>query len=180
MALSTLAFWVNLHHHPTQNFFISPNWISQFSSIQLLSHVWLFATPWAAERQASLSITNSEACSNSCHPAISFSVTLFCPQSFSASGSSSVSQFFASGGQSIGVLASASVLPMNIQDWFPLGLISLLSRGLSRGFSSTVVWKHYFFSTQPSLWSLTSIHDHWKNHSLDEMDLCRQSNVSDF
>ena len=154
MALSTLAFWVNLHHHPTQNVFISPDWISQFSSIQLLSHVWLFATPWAAERQASLSITNSEACSNSCHPAISFSVTLFCPQSFSASGSSSVSQFFASGGQSIGISASASVLPINTQDWPPLGWtcwIFLLSKGLSRVFSNTTVQKHQFFGTQPCL-----------------------------
>ena len=83
-----------------------------------------------------------------------------CPQSFPASGSFPMSQLFTTGGQSIGASASAPVLPMNIQDWFPLGLISLLSRGLSRGFSSTVVWKHYFFSTQPSLWSLTSIHDY--------------------
>ena len=87
-------------------------------------------------------------CSNSwplswwCHPTISSSVTpFFCLQSFPASGSFSVSQLFASGGQNIG--ASASVLPMNIQDWFPLGLtalISLLSKGLSRVFSSTTVW----------------------------------------
>ena len=103
---------------------------------------------------------SSRVCSNSCplsqwcHPTISSSVFPFssCPQSFPASGSFLVSQFFASGGQSIGV--SASVLPMNIQDWFPLrwtGLISLLSKGLSGVFSNTTVRKHQFFGAQPSL-----------------------------
>ena len=93
------------------------------------------------------------ACSNSCplsrwcHPTISSSVVPFssCPQSFPASRSFQMSQFFTSGGQSIGVSASTSVLPMNIQDWFPLGWnywISLLSKGLSRVFSSTTVQKH--------------------------------------
>ena len=70
-------------------------------------------------------------------------------------------QFFASGGQSIGASASASVFPMNIQGWFPLGLtslISLQSKGLSRVFSSPTVWKHQFFRTQPSLWSSSHIH----------------------
>ena len=91
-----------------------------------------------------------------CHPTISSSVIPFssCLQSFPASGSFSMSQFFASGGQSIGVSASASVLQMNIQDWFPLGLtglISLLSKGLSRVFSNTRVQKHQFFGTQLSL-----------------------------
>ena len=78
-----------------------------------------------------------------------------CPQFFPASGSFQMSQLFTSGGQSIGVLASASVLPMNIQAWFPLELtgLILLSEGLSRVFSSTTVQKHQFFSTQPSLWS---------------------------
>ena len=83
----------------------------------------------------------------------------FCLQSFPASGSFPVSQFFASGGQSIGV--SASVLPMNIQGWFPLGLtglISLLSKGLSRVFSSTIIWKHQFLDAQPSLWYSSHIH----------------------
>ena len=109
------------------------------------------------------------ACSKSCpsswwsHPTISSSVIPFssCLQSFPASGSFPVSQFFASGGQSIGALASASVLPMNIQDWFPLGLtgwISLLSKGLSRVFSNTTVQKHQFFGTQLSLWSNSHIH----------------------
>ena len=102
------------------------------------------------------------ACSNSCplsqwcHPTISSSVVPFssCLQSFPASGSFLRSQFFASGGQDIGAYASASVLPMNIQVWFPLGLnglISLLSKGLSRVFSNTTVQKHQFFSAQLSL-----------------------------
>ena len=104
------------------------------------------------------------ACSNSCpysrwcHPTISSSVVPFssCLQFFPASGSFLMSQFFASGGQSIGALASASVLPMNIQDWFPLGLtgwISLQTKGLSRVFFNTTVQKHQFFSAQLSLWS---------------------------
>ena len=103
-------------------------------------------------------------CSNSCplsrwcHPTISSSVTPFssCPQSFPASGSFPVSRLFASAGQRIRTSASVSVLPMNIQCWFPLGwtgLISLLFKGLSRVFSSTTVCKQQFFSTQPSLWS---------------------------
>ena len=115
-----------------------------------------------------------------CHPTISSSVVpSSCPQSFPASGSFQMSQLFASGGQSIGVSASTSVLPMNTQDW-PLGWtgwISLLSKGLSRVFSNTTVQKHQFFGTQlfysPTL---TSIHDYWKNHSLDYTDLCWQSN----
>ena len=95
-----------------------------------------------------------EVCSNSCplnwwcYLTISSSVALFsCPQSFPASGSFPVSQLFASGGQTIGASASASVLPMNIQDWFPLGLTGLIlkSKGLSRVFSSTTVRKHQFF-----------------------------------
>ena len=112
----------------------------------------------------------SNSCPSSlwCHPTISFSVVPFSShlQSFPASGSFQMSQFFTSGGQSIGV--SASVLPMNIQDWFPLGWtgwISLQSRGLSRVFSNTTV---QFFGTQLSLSpTLTSIHEYWKNHSFD-------------
>ena len=89
----------------------------------------------------------------------------------------------ASSGQNIGVSASASVLLMNTQDWFPLGWtdwISLQSKGLSRVFSNTTVQKHQFFSAQLSVLSptLTPIHDYWKKHSLDLMDLCWQSNVS--
>ena len=97
-----------------------------------------------------------------CHPTISSSVTpfYFCPQSFPASGSFPMSQLFASGSQSTGVSASASVLQMNIQDWFPLGLTglsSLQSKGLSRVFSNTTVWKHQFFGAQPSLWTNSHI-----------------------
>ena len=106
-----------------------------------------------------------------CHPTTSFSVIPFssCLQSFPASGSFPMSWFFVSGGQSIGVSASASVLPMNTQDWFPLGWsgwISLQSKGLSRAFSNTTVPKHQFSGTQLDP-TLTSIHDYWKNHSLD-------------
>ena len=91
-----------------------------------------------------------------CHPTISSSAIPFssCLQSFPASGSFPMSQFFASGSQSIGVSASTSILPTNIQDWFSLGLtgwISLLSKGLSRIFSNTTVQKHQFFCTQLSL-----------------------------
>ena len=90
-----------------------------------------------------------------CHPAISSSVVPFssCPQSLPASGSFPISQLFPSGGQSIGVSASASVFPMNTQDWSPLGWtgwISLQSKGLSRVFSNTTVQKHQFFGPQPS------------------------------
>ena len=100
--------------------------------------------------------SNSCPLSQWCHPTISSSVFPFSSslQSFPASGSFPVSQFFSSGGQSIGVSASASVLPVNIQDWFLLewiGWISLQSKGLSRIFSNTTVQKHQFFSTQLSL-----------------------------
>ena len=95
-----------------------------------------------------------------CHPAISSSVFPFssCPQSLPASGSFPMSQFFISGGQSIGVSASASVLPMNTQDWPPLGWTGWISNGLSRVFSNTTVQKHQFFGAQPSLWSHSHIH----------------------
>ena len=128
----------------------------QFSSVQLLSRVWLFATPWTAARQVSLSITNSqslfklmsiESVMPSKHLIICRSLSS-CPQSFPASVSFLMSRVFALGGQSIGAPASASVLPMNIQGWFPLGLtglISLLSKGLSKVFSRTVILKHQFF-----------------------------------
>ena len=98
-----------------------------------------------------------------CHPTISFSVIPFssCLQFFPASGSFQMSQFFASGGRSIEVSASTSDLPMNTQDWSPLGWtgwISLLPKGLSRVFSNTTVQKHQFFSTQLSLSSNSHIH----------------------
>ena len=124
-------------------------------------------------------------CSNSCplswwcHPTISSSVIPFssCLQSFPASGYFLMSQFFSSGGQSIEASASASFLPMNFQDWFPLGWtgwISLQSKGLSRVISNSTIQKHQFFGGQLSLSTLTSIHDYWKNHSFDWMDLCQQ------
>ena len=107
------------------------------------------------------------ACSNSCplswwcYPTISSSVIPFfsCLQSFPASGSFPMSWPFTLGGQTIGASASASVLPMNIQDWFPLGLtgLILLSNGLSRVFSGITVQKHQFFGTQLSLWSSSPI-----------------------
>ena len=109
------------------------------------------------------------ACSNSCplcwwcHSLVSSSVVPFssCLQSFSASGSFLMSWLFALGGQSIRASSSAIVLPMNIQDWFPLGLIGwiyLQSKGLSRVFSNTTVQKNQFFSAQPTLWSNSHIH----------------------
>ena len=133
----------------------------QFSPVQSLSRVRLFATPWIAARQASRPSPTPGVHSNShpsswwCHPAISSSVVPFssCPQSLPASESFPLSQLFTSGGRSIGPSASASVLPKNIQGWFPLGLISLLSKGLSRVLSNTTVWKHQFFGAQPSLWN---------------------------
>ena len=136
--------------------------IYQFSSVQSLSRVWLFVTPWTAARQASLSITNSgsllklmpiESVMPSNHLILCLPFS-FCLQTFPTSGSFQMSQFFTSGGQSVRVSASASVLPMNSQDWFPLGWtgwISLQSKGLSRVFSNIIVQKHQFFCAQLSL-----------------------------
>ena len=139
------------------------------SSVQSLGHVRLFATPWIAARQASLSITNSwslhkltsiESVMPSSHL---ISVVHFssCPQSLPASESFPVSQFFTWGGQSIGVSGSTSVLPVNTQDWSPLGWtgwISLQSKGFSRVFSNTTVQKHQFLGTQLSSQSNSHIH----------------------
>ena len=136
-------------------------------SVQLLSRVQLFATPWT--RLPCPSPTPG-ACSNSCpsswwcHPTISSSVIPFsCLQSFLASSSFQISQLFALSGQSTGDSASASVLPMNIQGWSPTewtGWISLQSKGLSRVFSNTTVQKHQFFGAQWSS-SLYLILDPW-------------------
>ena len=130
--------------------------------------------------------SNSYPLSQWCHPTISSSVIPFSShlQYFPALGSFQMSQLFASAGQSIRVSASASVLPKNTQDWFPLGWtgwISLQSRGLSRVFS-TIQFKSISSSALSFLYSptLTSIHDHWKNHNLSLMDLCWQNNVSAF
>ena len=135
---------------------------SSVSSVQSLSRVQLFSTPWTTARQASLSITNSRGLFKFVHrvgDAIQPYYPLLSPfsshlQSFPASESFPMNQFFTSGGQSIGVSASASVLPMNIQDWFPLGWIgriSLKSEEFSSIFSNTTVQKHRFFGAQLSL-----------------------------
>ena len=116
-----------------------------------------------------------------CHPTISSSVVPFSSslQSFPVSRSFQMSQLFSSSGQSIGVSASTSVLPMNIQAWSLgwTGWISLQSKGLSRVFSNTINSLVFSFLYSPTL---TSIHDHWKNHSFDQTDLCWQSNISAF
>ena len=155
------------------------------SVVQSLSCVWLFVTPWTATLQASLSFTIShslfklmsvELVMPSNHLVLCHSLLLL------PSGSFSVSWFFASGGQSTGSSALASALPVNIQGWSPLGLtglISLLPKRLSRVFSSTTVQRHQFFGTWPFYClALTSVHDYWKDHSFDYMDLC--SNFSAF
>ena len=134
----------------------------QFSSVQSLSCVGLFVTPWTAAHQASLSITNSWSLPNlMCIELVTPSnhLILCCPLLLLSSiflnlRSFQMSQLFASGGQNIRVSASTSVLPMNTQDWFPLGWtgwVSLPSKGLSRVFSNTRVQKHQFFCTQLSL-----------------------------
>ena len=139
--------------------------MSAFCCVLSFSHVQLFESPWTAACQASLSFTISNSCplSQRCYPTISSSVVPFSShlQSFPASGSFPMSQFIPSGGKRIGVSSSASVLPMNVQDCFPLGLtgwISLQSKGLSRVFFSTMVQKHQFFDAQLSLWSNSHIH----------------------
>ena len=142
----------------------------QFSSVaQLLSHVRLFAIPWIAAHQASLSITNSrsslrltsiESVMLSSHLILCRPLLLL-PQSLPASESFPMSQHFTSGGQSTGVSASASFPPKKSQGWSPLewtGWISLQSKGRSRVFSNTTVQKHQLFSTQPSLQSNSHIH----------------------
>ena len=126
------------------------------------------AYPWTAPHRLPCPSPSPGACSSSCplswwwHPTISFSVVPFssCLQSFPASESFPMSWLFASDGQSTGVSVSASVLPMNIQGWFPLewtGLISLLSKELSGVFSSTTVWRHWFFGVQLFLLSTSHI-----------------------
>ena len=137
-------------------------------SVQSLSRVRLFATPWTTARQASLSITNSRSVPNLCplswwcHLTISSSVVSFfsCPQSFPTSGSFPMSQLFASGGQNIGVSTSTPVLPMNTQNWSPLGWTGwiLQPKGFSRVFSNTTVQKHQFFGAQLSSQSNSHIH----------------------
>ena len=146
-----------------------PIWKDVFSSVQLLSHVRLFVTLWTAACQASLSITNSRGPPKTmsiesvipsnhlilCHP------LLLLPSIFPIIRVFQMSQLFASGGQSIRVSASPSFLPMNTQDWSPLGWtgwISLQPKGLSRVFSNTTVQKRQFFSAQLSSHSNSHIH----------------------
>ena len=137
--------------------------------VQSLSPVWLFVTPWTTALQASLSITNSRSLLKlmPIELVIPPSHLFLCPpfsswpESLPESGSFPTSQLFSWGGQNIGVSASASVLPMNTQDWSPLGWtgwISLQSKGLSRVFSNTTVQKHQFFGTQLSSQSNSHIH----------------------
>ena len=169
--------------------FKDPSLTSHFSIqnhpliVQSLSCVWLFVTSWTAAAQASMSFTISGSLlklmsTESVMPPnhlILFIPFSSCPQSFPASGSIPDRQLFASGVQSIRTSASASVFKMNIQGWFPLGLtdlITLLSKGLSRVFSSPTTGKYEFFGAQPSHGlTLTSVHDYWKNHSFDCLDL---------
>ena len=151
--------WLKTQHSKNKDHGI---WSHQFSSVQSLSHVRLFATPWSTACQASLSITDCRVHPNLCplcwwrHQTISSSVVPFssCPQSFPASGSFPMHQHCTSGGQIIGVSALTSVLPLNTQYWSPLGWtgwISFQSKGLSRVFSNTTVQKHQLFNAQLSL-----------------------------
>ena len=143
--------------------------VTSVSSVQSLSHLWLFWLHGLQHARLPCSSPTPGAYSNSCplsrwcHPTISSSVSPFssCLQSFPALGSLLMSQPSASGGQNFGALASALVLPMNNRDEFPLGMTglnSLQSQGLSRVFSNTTVQKHQFFTAQPSLGSSSHIH----------------------
>ena len=168
---------------------LDPLWIVQLSSVQLLSSVWLFVTPWTAAHQASLSITNSQTLPKlisiklvmpSNHLILCLPLSSSSPPALNLSQHQGLFQWVSSLHQVAKVLefsASTSVLPMNTQDWSPLGLtgwISLQSKGLWRVFFNTTVQKHQFFFIV-QLYSLsfldsptlTSIHDHWKNHSLE-------------
>ena len=143
----------------------------QFSHPVMSDSLWLHGLQHARPPcPSSTPGVHSNSCplSQWCHPTISSRL-----QSFPASGSFPVSQLFTSGGQSIGVSASASVFPVNIQDWFPLGWtgwICLLSKELSRVFSNTTVQKHQFFSAQFSLWSNCHIHTWLREHSYIELN----------
>ena len=157
----SLTSWLTSPRRCPSSLSSFPHWRSQiisgqFSSVQLLSHVWLFSTRGLQHTRPPCPSPTPRVCSNSyplspwCHPTISSSPIPFSShlQSFPASLCFPMSLFFASGGQSVGVSVSASVLPMNIQGWFPLrwtGWISLQSKGLSRIFSNTTVQKHLLF-----------------------------------
>ena len=160
---------------------ITKSWPLLLLLLSRFSRVRLCVTPWTATFQASLPITNSwslfklvsiESVMPSNH--LILCTPLLLPLSiFPSIRFFSNESFLASGGQSIGVSVSASVLPMNIQDWFPLGwtgLISLQSRGFSRVFSSATIWKHQFFDAQPHYGpTLTSVNDYWKTIALTRL-----------
>ena len=163
---STIRLTVNVwrNQHISFSIILSVSSVQLLSQLlgQLLSHVWLLwshglqhAKPPCPSPTPGV-YSNSCPLSHWCHPTISSSIVRSSshPQSFPASGYFLMSKSFASGGQSIGVSASKSVLPINIQDWFPLELacwMSLQSKGLSRVFSNTTVQKHWFFGAQLSL-----------------------------
>ena len=174
MGSCNLCAWLTLLHTMRVS-----DWQSLYPSSQrvweceqlLFSHSIMSesVTQWTVAHRTFLSFTISNSCPLSwwCHPTLSSSVVPFgsCLQSFLASGSFPMSWLFASGGQSPGVSASASVLPMNIQDWFPTTQLKSINSSALR------------FLYGPSL---PSIHDYWRHHSFDYMDLCGQSNVSAF
>ena len=150
------------------------------------------AIPWAAARQFPHPSLSPRVCSHSCQFSQWCSLTIsssaapfsFCLQFFPASGCFLMSQLFTSGGQKYWSF-SISPFERTIQGWFLLGLIGLISlqpRRLSRVFTGTLIWKHQFFTTQPSLWSNSHIHTCLvgKKHSFDYTDLCQQSDVSAF
>ena len=185
LSLSSMFQFFNINGHFQEN--IKTYWTEQstikiyhsvfcISSVQSLNHVWLLATPWTAARQASLLITNSWRLFRlmSIASVMPANHLILCrPLLLPSSMFPSVRVFSNESvlhirWPSIGVSASAAVLPMNIQDCFPLGWIGWISKGLSRIFSNITVQKHQFFSAQFSYSStLTSIHHYWKNHSLD-------------
>ena len=160
-------------------------------SVQSLSHIWLFTTPWTAVSQASLSITNSQSLLKliSIESVMPSNHLILCPLLFLLSIFLSIrvfqmSRLFTSGGQRIGASASPSVLLMDIQDWFPLGLtgwLSLQSQD-SQESSPTAQFNSINSSALSFLHgpTLTSTHDYWKNHSFDYTHLCWQNNVSAF
>ena len=151
---------------------------------------WLFVTPWTAACQSSLSITNFQSLLKlmSIESVVPFNHLVLChplilpPSTFPRMKVFPMSLFFASGSQSIGVSVSATVLPINVQCWFPLGLTGLISLqskgGLTRVFSNTAIQKHQFLAL--SLLYGPPLHDYWKNHSFNCIDLCQQSDVSAF
>ena len=154
--------------------------------VQSLSRTQLFATPWIEACQASLSFTIPWSLFKFMSIELVMHLILCCPilllpSVFPSIGVFPSSWLFASGDQSTGTPALALVLPMNVQGWFSLGFISLLSKGLSRIFSSTIILKHQFFITQPSLWANSHIRT-WllENLSFDYMELHWQSDVSAF